>query len=226
MSIASQQDLRTSSILKTVEILDVINVNAKRAKINLLLSLKVPQFPESQWSKLLSGATVDFDQVLSGVYTSAEIGRTTEHWTTAFDSFAAAFIFIFPHRVDEVRDYSEHIKDFFKARSEHEHGAVIAYDSAVRTRVSQRQDLLLTDSLRFQDLQLRFIFSSAGASSGPGSSNAGGTQRGGKTRRQSREPCRNWNAGRCNRSATSCNYAHICARCRVRGHVEGVCEKD
>ncbi|KIY52562.1 hypothetical protein FISHEDRAFT_69757 [Fistulina hepatica ATCC 64428] len=158
MSIASQQDLRTSSILKTVEILDVINVDAKQAKINLLLSLKVPQFPESQWSKLLSGATVDFDQVLSGVYASAEIGRTTEHignlefsytstaptkrvtnfgdWTTAFDSFAAAFIFIFPHRVDEVRDYSEHIKDFFKARSEHEHGAVIAYDSAVRTRVT------------------------------------------------------------------------------------------
>ncbi|KIY53711.1 hypothetical protein FISHEDRAFT_26013, partial [Fistulina hepatica ATCC 64428] len=149
------------SILKTVKILDVINVDAKQAKINLLLSLKVPQFSESQWSKLLSGVTVDFNQVLSGVYASAEIGRTMEHignlkfsytstaptkhchtdWTTAFDSFAAAFTFIFPHCVNEVCDYSEHIKDLFKARSEHEHSAVITYDSAICTRVSQRRDI-------------------------------------------------------------------------------------
>ncbi|KIY53521.1 hypothetical protein FISHEDRAFT_68868 [Fistulina hepatica ATCC 64428] len=83
----------------------------------------MPQFPESQWTKLLSGATADFDQVLSSIYASANVQRTTEHigglefsytntsplkrvtnfgdWTIVFKSFAEAFTFIFPHRVDE-----------------------------------------------------------------------------------------------------------------------------
>ncbi|KIY49597.1 hypothetical protein FISHEDRAFT_72909 [Fistulina hepatica ATCC 64428] len=145
-------DARTLSILRTVEILETINVDAKRAKTNLLLSLDVPQFPESQWTKLLSGATADFDQVLSGLYASADVERTTERignlefsytnttpskrvttfgdWTTAFESFAEAFTFIFPHRSNETRTYAQHIKSFFKARPIAEHSGVIAYDSA------------------------------------------------------------------------------------------------
>ncbi|KIY49912.1 hypothetical protein FISHEDRAFT_72144 [Fistulina hepatica ATCC 64428] len=162
---ATQYDARTLSILRSIKILETINVDAKRAKTNLLLSLDVPQFPESQWTKLLSGATVDFDHVLSGLYASADVERTTERigniefsyastsptkrvttfgdWTTAFESFAEAFTFIFPHRVDEVRTYSQHIKSFFKARPAAEHSGVIAYDSA--------------------DLQIRFIFGPAGS---------------------------------------------------------------
>ncbi|KIY43044.1 hypothetical protein FISHEDRAFT_78901 [Fistulina hepatica ATCC 64428] len=145
-------DAHVSSILRTVEILETINVDLKRAKINLLLSLDVPQFPESQWTKLLSGGTADFDQVLSGLYASADVERTTERvgglefsyvstaptkrvttfgdWTTAFDSFAEAFTFIFPHRGEELRAYAAHIKAFFKARPVFEHSGVIAYDSA------------------------------------------------------------------------------------------------
>ncbi|KIY46252.1 hypothetical protein FISHEDRAFT_75807 [Fistulina hepatica ATCC 64428] len=156
----SRADDRVSSILRTVETLEVINVDLKRAKINLLLSLDVPQFPDSQWTKLLSGGTADFDQVLSGLYAAADVERTTERigglefsyistspakrvstfgdWTTAFDCFADAFIFIFPHRADELRMYASHVKSFFKARPQSEHSGVIVYDSAVRTRVGQR----------------------------------------------------------------------------------------
>ncbi|KIY46244.1 hypothetical protein FISHEDRAFT_75820 [Fistulina hepatica ATCC 64428] len=108
----------------TVEILGAINVDIKRAKADLLLSLDVPQFPESQWTKLLSGATADFDHVLSGLYASADVEHATERigslefsytntvltkrvsnfgdWTTAFESFSDAFTFIFLHRIDEV----------------------------------------------------------------------------------------------------------------------------
>ncbi|KIY43016.1 hypothetical protein FISHEDRAFT_78924 [Fistulina hepatica ATCC 64428] len=184
---ALEGNARAASILRTVEILETINVDLKRAKINLLLSLHVPQFPESQWTKLLSGGTADFDQVLSGLYASADVGRTTERigglefsfvstapskrvtdygdWTTAFDSFKQAFTFIFPHRGEELQLYADHVRAFFKARPVSEHSSVIAYDSSVRTRVAQRRDLLHTDYLQFQDLQIRFIFSPIGGAS-------------------------------------------------------------
>ncbi|KIY52915.1 hypothetical protein FISHEDRAFT_34297, partial [Fistulina hepatica ATCC 64428] len=146
--------------------LETINVDLKRARTNLLLSLGVPQFPESQWTKLLSGGTADFDHVLSGIY-----AKVTDYgdWTTAFDSFLDAFTFIFPHRRDELREYAEHVKAFFKARPVSEHSGVFAYDSAVRTRVAQKRNLLHTNYLQFQDLQIRFIFSPFGGPSGTSS---------------------------------------------------------
>ncbi|KIY52463.1 hypothetical protein FISHEDRAFT_35273 [Fistulina hepatica ATCC 64428] len=123
--------------MRSVEILEMINVDLKRAKVNLLLSLHVPQFPESQWTRLLSGATADFDQVLSGVYASADKVANFGDWTIAYESFAEAFTFVFPHRGEELRHYATHVKAFFKARPESEHSGVIAYDSAVRMRVAQ-----------------------------------------------------------------------------------------
>ncbi|KIY47447.1 hypothetical protein FISHEDRAFT_74644 [Fistulina hepatica ATCC 64428] len=246
---ASGADARISSILRTVEILETISVDLKRAKINLLLSLDVPQFPDSQWTKLLGGGAVDFDQVLSGLYSAADVERTTERvgglelsyvsttptkrvttfgdWTTAYDSFAEAFTFVFPHRAEELRAYALHIKAFFKARPISEHSGVIAYDSAVRTRVGQRRNLLHTDFLEFQDLQIRFIFSPTGSASGSStrSPDSGNPLTGGK-RRQSRTPCRNYNNGVCPRSSTTCFYAHVCNKCRARGHVEKSCEKN
>ncbi|KIY45326.1 hypothetical protein FISHEDRAFT_24721, partial [Fistulina hepatica ATCC 64428] len=94
--------------------LETINVDLKRAKINLLLSLDIPQFPESQWTKLLSGGTTDFDQVLSGLYASADRVTTFGDWTTAFNSLAEAFTFIFPHRSKELHAYAAHVRAFFK----------------------------------------------------------------------------------------------------------------
>ncbi|KIY52571.1 hypothetical protein FISHEDRAFT_69729 [Fistulina hepatica ATCC 64428] len=87
-------------------------------------------------------------------------------WTIAFDSFADAFTFIFPHRREELQQYVEHVKSFFKARLPSEHSGVIAYDSAVRTHVGQHHDLLHTDFFAFQDLQIRFIFSPSGSAAG------------------------------------------------------------
>ncbi|KIY47678.1 hypothetical protein FISHEDRAFT_44802, partial [Fistulina hepatica ATCC 64428] len=206
--------------------LEIINVDLKRAKTNLLLSLDVPQFPESQWTKLLSGSTADFDQVLSGLYASADRVTTFGDWTTAFDSFAEAFTFVFRHRSEELRAYANHVKAFFKARPISEHSGVIAYDSAVRTRVGQRRNLLHTDFLEFQDLQIRFVFSPVGSTIGTTTRNieASVSSSSGR-RRQSKTPCRNFNNGVCNRSAGSCFYAHVCGKCRGRGHVEKNCEK-
>ncbi|KIY43070.1 hypothetical protein FISHEDRAFT_78863 [Fistulina hepatica ATCC 64428] len=181
-------EARISSISRTVEILEAINIDLKRARTNLLLSFGAPQFPESQWTKLLSGGTADFDQVLSGLYASADVERTTERigglelsyiattptkkvttfgdWTTAYDSFTEAFLFVFPHRREEMCHYAMHVKAFFKARPVSEHSGVIAYNSAVRTRVGHRHELLHTDFLEFQDLQIQFIFSPIGSAGG------------------------------------------------------------
>ncbi|KIY47513.1 hypothetical protein FISHEDRAFT_74617 [Fistulina hepatica ATCC 64428] len=104
---------RASSVLRTVETLEAINVDLKKARTNLLLSLGAPQFPESQWTRLLSGGMADFDQVISGLYASADVERATERigglelsyvtttptervatsgdWTTAYNSFTEAF---------------------------------------------------------------------------------------------------------------------------------------
>ncbi|KIY47218.1 hypothetical protein FISHEDRAFT_74876 [Fistulina hepatica ATCC 64428] len=92
---ASRVDARITSILRTVEILG---------------------FPDSQWTKLLSRGTADFDQVISGL-------------------FAEAFTFIFAHRAEELRAYASHVKAFFKARPISEHSGVIAYDSAVYLQI-------------------------------------------------------------------------------------------
>ncbi|KIY47600.1 hypothetical protein FISHEDRAFT_45027 [Fistulina hepatica ATCC 64428] len=215
-----------SSILCTVEILDVININLKRAKTNLLLSLHVPQFPDSQWARLLVGNATDFDQVISGIYVSADRVTTSGDWMTAFDSFTDAFLFIFPHSKGEMCHYAEHVKSFFKARPESEHSGVIAYDSTVHTRVGQQCDLLHTDFLKFQDLQIRFIFSPIGSSGRTTSqSTKPGFSAGGGRQKQSKTPCRNFNNGICPRSAALCYYTHICSKCQARDHVEKMCEK-
>ncbi|KIY50106.1 hypothetical protein FISHEDRAFT_72026 [Fistulina hepatica ATCC 64428] len=122
-------EAHTSSILCTIEILEAIHADIKCARANLLISLDAPQFPESQWKKLLNGGTADFDQVLSGIYASTDVKRMTEHisglefsfvsttpskrvvdygdWITAFNSFAEAFMFIFPHRGDQLLSTAE-----------------------------------------------------------------------------------------------------------------------
>ncbi|KIY52947.1 hypothetical protein FISHEDRAFT_69404 [Fistulina hepatica ATCC 64428] len=70
-------EARALSVLRTVEILEAIHIDVKQTRANLLISLDAPQFPESQWKKLLNRGTADFDQVLSGIYASTDVGRTT-----------------------------------------------------------------------------------------------------------------------------------------------------
>jgi len=227
------------SLQKTQSLLANFARDLKRAKTSLLNCGKsYPQFPDSEWGNLLGGKSVDFDHVLSGMYSISHddkeaqpIGRGLEiirgsakpaksvrthgEWIMAFNAYVEATLFIFPHREHELRAYGNHIMRYFASTPSDLHDRIINYDKAVRIRVAQRRDLELTSTEQFSDLHLQWINNPAACS---------GTSRNGRRAGQRRDPCRRWNENRCPNSAGTCNYAHICSRCRSNAHVGSECQ--
>jgi hypothetical protein len=103
----------------------------KHAKSSLLLSPHCPPFPDSQWTQLLAGRSVDLDHVFSSLYSVSHDSRQTEKlgnmglavgilaptrcvqthgdWVIAFDAFVEATKFVFPHRSHELSKHARHI---------------------------------------------------------------------------------------------------------------------
>ena len=227
------------SLLKTQSLLANFAKDLKRAKSSLLNCGKsYPQFPDSEWGNLLAGKAVDLDHVLSGMHSvniddgeTQSIGKGLEilrvsskparsvhthgEWIMAFNSCVEATTFIFPHRGPELRTYGNHIMRYFASSPVELHDRIINYDKAVRIRVAQRRDLKLTSFEQFADLHLQWINNPAAASI---SRNKNPRKPG-----QRRDPCRRWNEHRCPNSASACNYAHICPKCRSNAHVGDNC---
>ncbi|KAF5377223.1 hypothetical protein D9615_006397 [Tricholomella constricta] len=157
----------------------------KLAKSSLTNSPRCPQFPDTEWVSLLSGRAVDFDRVLSALYSvsfdeqrrekfghleiiagpsaPARAVRTHSEWVIACDSAWEATIYVFPHRSAELAAYGKYVKQLFASFSPARHSRVIQFDRAVRLRVAQRRDLLLTDHAAFADLSMLWL-QNAGAS--------------------------------------------------------------
>ncbi|KAF5376292.1 hypothetical protein D9615_008534 [Tricholomella constricta] len=157
----------------------------KVAKSLLTNSPRCPQFPGTEWSSLLSGKAVDFDRVLSSLYSvsfddqrrerlghleivagptaPARTVRTHSEWVIACDSAWEAMIYVFPHRAAELAAYGKYVKQLFASFAPTRHSRVIQFDRAVRLRVAQRRDLLLTDHAAFADLSMLWL-QNAGAS--------------------------------------------------------------
>jgi len=231
------------SLQKTQSILANFAKDLKRAKASLLNCGKpYPQFPDSEWGNLLGGKSIDLDHVLSGMYSLSHVDREAQpigkgleivrgsskpartvqthgEWIMAFNAYVAAALFIFPHREQELRDYGDHIMRFFASMPTEFHERVINYDKAVRVRTAQRRDLELTDYGQYSDLHLQWINNPAVSSSARSTSSRPQRKPG-----QRREACRRWNEQRCPNSASSCNYAHVCSKCRNNAHVGGECQ--
>ena len=53
---------------KTLDLLRVYAKDLKFTKSSILTSVNVPQFPNSEWSNIITGAMVDLDHVISGSF--------------------------------------------------------------------------------------------------------------------------------------------------------------
>jgi hypothetical protein len=224
------------SLRKTIALLENISRDPRQAKSTLINSTRCPQFPDSEWTNILAGRAVDLDRVLASLYTVSYDERRTERfgnlelafgptkpaktvdthgkWVIAWGRAVEATRYVFPHRSSELHEYGEHLNDLFAAFPESSHARIIAYDRAVRIRVAQRRDLLLTEYHKYADLHILWI-------QGTG---AGATQDRPRQTFKRRDPCRRWNDGKCPNSSTSCTYGHVCSKCRSNAHVAADCQ--
>jgi hypothetical protein len=241
---ASESAVQLSpSLQKTQSLLANFARDVKRAKASLLnCGRPYPQFPDSEWGSLLSGKSVDFDHVLSSMYSvshdnreSQPLGkeleiiggtskparavRTHGEWIMAFNAYVDAALFIFAHRERELRGYGNHIMRYFASMPTELHDRIINYDKAVRIRVAQRRDLELTEFEQLSDLQLQWVNNPAKQAGTTPSTSKSGRKPG-----QRRDPCRRWNEQRCPNTGPACNYAHICSKCRSNAHTASECK--
>jgi len=163
----------------TLELLKAWSVNPKQVKSSIINTPKCPAFPDSEWLNLVQGRPINLDNVFSGFYSTSTDNQRTESvgeielkfgtkdaskpvtthgdWTIAFDLTRDAYLFAFAHRADKLKQYQRFILQQFATKRESEHLRVIALDRAIRKRVSERRDLLLSDFDQFGDLQIMHL---------------------------------------------------------------------
>ena len=128
----------------------------KRQKVN------VDTFPWVQHKRILGMHTISNNnreiKVIGGIqfkYGAAEAAKKVKNagdWLQAFCVYMKAVAFVFPHRKEELEDYTEQVASLFTVVTEANHPIIINYDKAVRTGVEGVQNLLLTDKSEFEDL--------------------------------------------------------------------------
>lgn len=162
-------------------------------------------------------------EIVTGPAAPSRIIKSHSDFTVAWERYIEAATFVFPHRKRELDDYGKYIKQLFTSVPEELHGRVIHFDKAVRLRVAQRRDLMLTDHYRFSDLYTMWIQYAGPSSSSSISQNRRGGGGGSNTPSKKREACNRWNNGICPNSAATCSRSHICNICRHTGHVSKHC---
>lgn len=219
----------------------------KLTKHNLFSARGLPEFPDSEWVKVIQGKAVDFDVVFSGIHSTVSDNRATESfgdfefrfghtkpskvvknhgdWLIAFSSFQRAMRFIFPHREAELIRYSEYISSYFASIDAAAHFRVLDLDKAIRKWSGSVNSVSLDELEKFKFLEIRHLFSQVAAdnSSGSGQRASGSAQKSSNSTWRSKDPCRLHNQGKCSRQASECKYRHVCSGCGKDGHTERDC---
>ncbi|KAJ8462359.1 hypothetical protein ONZ51_g10950 [Trametes cubensis] len=166
-------------IVRTLELLRNYGEDITQAKRAINSSPSAPEFPDTEWTNVLSGRAVDLDHVFTGRYTPGAEGRVSEtigdlhlsfsqpvaskristfgDWVFAWGRATRATTFAFPHRREELVAYGEYIGGLFGALAPAVHGRVLDFDRAVRKRVGSARNLRLTDFESFADLKIQYI---------------------------------------------------------------------
>lgn len=164
-------------------------------------------------------------------FRASDIKVTTQAgWITAASMLVEFMLYVFgDFRRSELNNYLRHINRRFAHLSVTHHPYVIAYDKQVRLHIAESGDIAFDDFTRYADLAE--ANSPFGINSNSDLSIARAVQdRRLSTKRRankSAEVCRNFNAGRCSRSAHDCQYRHVCSRCKSIGHTsrDNKCEE-
>lgn len=231
------------SCLATRDTLSHFAVDYSAVKHWILSAQSTPRgFPSTEWDHIIRGKPVDLDVVLSSLHhvypvkeTTGRLGsteislgrtepsrrvRTCGEWTSAWNATTKAYIFAFPHREDELRQYGDHIDREFASKVVSAHKQIILYDAAVRDEVAGGSSILLTDRTSFS-----YIYSAIVLPNGIEAEH-GQTQSKSNSKNQS-DICRRFNSTTgCPNQASTCRYQHLCSKCRRRGHTSHECKKD
>ncbi|KAJ8453673.1 hypothetical protein ONZ45_g19617 [Pleurotus djamor] len=226
---------------KTLRIYRVFSNDPKYAKKELLNTIGIPSFPDSQWDAIIRGQMVDLDVVLSsqyairpvtehverlgdhmeiknGIFETARKVTTAAEWIGVWYETSRAYFFCFPHREDELREYGLRIQQLFAAKVVGFHARVIAFDKALRARLSRERHLRFTDRDVF-DVVKQAVLEPNGVESSTSSPKLS------PIRPRSSEPCGRFNLGTCPNSSGRCRYNHICTICKKFGHGASRCSQ-
>ncbi|KAI0784797.1 hypothetical protein C8Q75DRAFT_723794, partial [Abortiporus biennis] len=219
----SSQSFRLSGDLnKTLCLKENYMCNTKFSVRQVLCYPECPDVPEEVWSDILKSKFVNFDKILSTLFTlegdskpSVKIGELKlsslqskpSHWVLVWFKYQSAVTFAFPHRLQELQDYFEHINYNFSTLPDVPY-KVINYDRAVRSLIGRSNQFLFTDFACFNYLYTMHIVSSLRGFSSNNSNSSVNRRRFGS----SSEICKCFNDERC--ISTTCKYQHICFRCR------------
>ncbi|KAI0652848.1 hypothetical protein C8Q70DRAFT_929169, partial [Cubamyces menziesii] len=232
-------------ILHTLELLRNYGKDIAQAKWAISNSPSAPEFPNSEWTSVLSGRAIDLDHVFTGRYTPGPEEPVTEaisgiefsinhpvaakrittcgDWVFAWGRATRATVFAFPHRRDKLVAYGEYIRGLSRALAPAVHAQVLNFDHTVRKQVGSARNLRLTNFESFANLKIQYI-NSCGANiyhTEVSTSLAGRPKRSPPARQK--EACRRWNTGTCSRKASECCFQHVCINCNGDGHRKADC---
>ena len=234
---------------KTRDILDIFQRDLATVKRWIRCASSAPAgFPSTEWDALVKGETIDIDTVFSSLHhihsidegvgrvgsTEIQFGRpkpaakveTSGQWTSAFNLIVKATAFLFPHRYDELRQYGDYMEELFSAKSTAVHPKLFKYDEAIRYKVGQGQNILLTDRGEFTRYYEAIVASDGVGIEGTSGGSPGVPGKGGKSK-EKLDICHRFNgANGCSSTAEKCKYKHICKKCKRRGHGKMDCKVD
>lgn len=235
------------SVQKTQWRLAVFAKDWKRADSIVLTSPTRPEFPVSEWKRIVRGQAVNLDIVLSALnchqsreHEVKELAdglevlwrdappapikevKDTGTWILAFGAMAKAVVHVFPWRESELRQWESHILHQFTAVPESGHVYVVLYDKAARNRVAAANRIQLTDYYEFDDLRTQYLGPAAALPRRDFISGPSG-QGNSIPRKRNRE------GGQSGREVCRnwnwgtcgnerCRYRHTCAKCGRNGH--------
>jgi hypothetical protein len=232
---------------KTRTILDLFQRDTATVKRWIRCASSAPAaFPSSEWDALIKGDSVDIDTVFSSLHhihsieesvgrvgaTEIQFGRpkpaarveTSGQWTAAFNLIVKATTFLFPHRREELQQYGDYIEELFSAKSLSTHPKLFKYDEAIRYKVGQGQNILLTDRGAFTRYYEAIVAPDGIGFEETSGGDKGNKKKGGKSGEKS-DICHRFNgANGCSNAADKCKYKHICKKCKQRGHGKMDCK--
>ena len=244
-----RKSVTNPSCNKTRDALDIFQRDLAAVKRWIRCASSAPAgFPSTEWDALIKGETVDIDTVFSSLHhvhsidesvgrvgsTEIQFGRpkpaakveTSGQWTSAFNLIVKATAFVFTHRYDELRQYGDYMEELFSAKSITVHPKLFKYDEAIRYKVGQGQNILLTDRGEFVRYYEAIVASDGVGTEGASGGSRGTSGKGGKSKEKS-DICHRFNgANGCSSTAEKCKYKHICKKCKQYGHGKMDCKID
>jgi len=247
---SAEQRVRRSntnpSCNKTRNILDIFQRDPTTVKRWIRCASTAPAgFPSSEWDALVKGESIDIDTVFSSLHhihsidesighvgtTEIQFGRpkpaakieTSGQWTAAFNLIVKATSFLFPHRYEELRQYGDYMEELFSAKSTSVHTKLFKYDEAIRYKVGQGQNILLTDRTQFTRYYEAIVASDGVGVERSSEGGKGGPGKGGKPREKP-DICHRFNGANGCAAGDKCKYKHICKRCKGSGHGKSQCK--